>query len=215
MNSRDRDQLLILLFIILFVAITIAFIFGTKLIPVPVLVGAIIVLKFLIIQPLIVKMYYSVHGQQAPFTRFIPLYNEIMVLQATPALALLISYISLIIAVPLLYLPVETIANILGEYIALNFGTYLIRVIAILLVINMFVYGFVMCSFMQDVQAVYRKFLHNETVNVFKIYSKFLLFVPLVRVVPLLQIYNSLFTLTKLNKFDVNNVKPAELKEEM
>lgn len=214
MNNRDKDQLSILLFIIAFIAITLVSIFGTQYIPTEMIIIAIIALKFLYLQPTVVSMFYKAHGQKAPITRFIPVYNEIMVLPEKNAVALLISYVLLGVSVALLFVPSEFILNILGERVALNYGVTVIRVIAFLFIANMIIYTISMCNFMRTIEGIYKKFLSMESVVLFKFYLKVLLLFPIIRIVPLITIYNKLFTLSKLNNYNSNINTGFELKEE-
>lgn len=214
MNSRDKDQLSILMFIVAFIVIALVFILGTESIPVEYILIFIIAIKFLYLQPTVVSMYYKVHNRKAPITRFIPFYNEVMILPEKNAIALLVSYVLLGISVALLFVPSEFLLNTLGERIALNYGVTIIRLIALLFVINMIVYTIAMCSLMREIEAVYRKFINSSTSKIFKVYSKILLILPVIRIAALVDIYNRLYTLTKLNNYNTSMSSGFELKEE-
>lgn len=214
MNSKDRNQILILGFILLFVAIAVLFTVGTAKIPTEAIVLITIVLKFLVLQPAIVNMYYKVHEMGAPILRFVPIYNELMILPGNNAIALLLSYIAVVISVGLLFVPVDFIMNIFGEYFAFNYGTFVIRMIAVFLIINMTVYTVAMCALMRNIENIYRKFINSANIKIFKVYFKILWFLPFIRVVPLVEVYSRLFTLVKLNDYSVNATSGVELKED-
>lgn len=214
MNNKDRNQILILGFILLFVAITALFIIGTAKIPVEIIVFTSAVLKFLVLQPAIVSMYYKVHDMNASLTRFIPIYNEIMILPGSNAVALLLSYISIVVAIGLLFVPIDFIMNVFGEYLAFNYGTFIVRMIVVFLLVNMIIYTIVMCKLMKNIEDIYRKFINSAHSKIFKVYFKILWILPFIRIVPLVEIYSRLYTLTKLNDYSVNASNDVELKED-
>lgn len=214
MNSKDRNQILILGFILLFVAITALFIIGTTKIPVEVIVLTSVVLKFLVLQPAIVSMYYKVHDMNVSRTRFIPIYNEIMILPGSNAIALLLSYVAIVIAIGLLFVPIDFIMNVFGEYLAFNYGTFIVRMIVVFLLVNMIIYTTAMCKLMKNIEDIYRKFINSTNSKIFKVYFKILLFLPFIRIVPLVEVYSRLYTLVKLNDYSVNTSNNVELKED-
>ena len=91
MNQKDKDQLIILGFLVVAVGLSLLFIFGTSKLPIWAIIALIALVKFLWIQPAITRMYFEVHEMKAPITRFFPLYNEIMILTSEKAVPLLIT----------------------------------------------------------------------------------------------------------------------------
>lgn len=214
MNNRDKNQIAILSFILAFILLCAFFIVGTRNIPIWLIVVIIGILKFVVLQPAITKMYYQVHAQRAGIARFIPVYNELMILPSKNAIALLISYIVLVLFIAALFLPISFTSKIVGEYIAMNLGVYVIRLCAVGLIVNMAVYTVGFSKLMKDIERIYRKFANAANIRVFKVYHKVLLVLPIIRVVTLVEIYNRLYTLTKLNDFNVNHSTGIELREE-
>ena len=214
MNSRDKNQIMILVFILAFILLTVFFILGTKDLPIWLIVVIIGIIKFIILQPSIAKMYYSVHEQEAGVSRFIPIYNELMILPPKNAMALLVSYIVLALLIGAIFLPISFTSQIVGEHIAMNLGVHIIRLCAVGLIINLAIYAVGFSKLMKDVEKVYRKFANSDNLRIFKVYHKVLLILPIVRVVTLVEIYNRLYTLTRLNNFNTNHSSVAELREE-
>lgn len=214
MNQKDKDQLIILGFLVVSVGLSLLFIFGTSKLPIWAIVALIALVKFLWMQPAITRMYFEVHEMKAPITRFFPLYNEIMILASEKAIPLLVTYVILAIFVALLFMPVSVIGAILGESFALNYGVYVIRVIFVAVVCNVICYAIAFCDLMRNIESMYLRFINSGNTRVFKIYDKLFLFLPIVRVVTLLDIYNKLYTLTKLNAYTVTQTGSDELKEE-
>lgn len=215
MNQKDKDQLIILGFLLAAIGLSAIFIIGTSKLPLWIIILLVILVKFLWLQPAITGMFYKVHDMKAPISRYIPLYNEIMILPGSKAISLLVSYVVLAVFIALLFLPVNVLGAIFGEYFALNYGVYVVRAVFAVAIFNILCYGFVFCDLMRDIESMYLKFINSGNTRVFKLYDKLFLFLPVIRVIALLDIYNKLYTLTKLNAYAVSKTGSDDLKEEL
>lgn len=215
MNKKDKEQLLIVVFILAYILIALAFIFGTKIIPVQWISAAILLVQTFYIIPEVVRLYYNANGSKIGISRFIPFYQEICIFTPKIAVITLVTLIGGGISLLGIFVPYEVRASILGEHFALNSGYYCIRVAAVFFVLyDIFVgVGF---------SGVYRN-IKNMLADLSKSYlkaSKFemlcyvLLFLPVIRCAGLTFFFDKLNRLVKLNNYKINSGTKSVLQEE-
>ena len=105
MNKSDKDKLVILLVIVLYIAMTVFFIRGTKKIPWYLIILSLVAIEYLVAQPRLCKLYYQANNQQIGFTRFIPFWNEVAIFEQVDAILALVSYLVLALVFILFFLP--------------------------------------------------------------------------------------------------------------
>ena len=113
MNKRDKDKLLILLILVIYIGVVACFIFGTRFISWQVLILIMLAAEYLIIQPEICRLYYKANKLKIGGTRFIPFWNEIVIFKSIDATVALISYVLLAVSLLLLFIPSEIVASVL------------------------------------------------------------------------------------------------------
>lgn len=208
MNKKDKEQILIVVFILAFILISIAFIVGTKIIPVKWIVVAVLALQCLYLVPSIVKMYYEANGYQIGFTRFIPFWNQISIFPSKIALSTLITLIGTALAVGCIFIPATIRANLFGEHFALNSGIYAIRLGAVFFIAyNIFVgvgYSHVFRDIKNMLAELSKSFVKTSKVEYV---CYFLLFLPIIRGAGLSMFLDKLNKLVNLNHYQMNHTK--------
>ena len=214
MNKRDKDKLLILLMLLLYCVITVGMIYGTKRIPWQAIICVLLVCEYFIVQPKICKLYYQAVNSKASIGRFIPFWNEIMIFKSSDALATLISYVMLAISLSIFFIPAAQIGSIFGEHIMFNYGIYVIRIIAVALIVNSIIVGISFLHVNSRIRQMHIEFTSGGKIYTTSVLSNVLLFVPIIRVISLIGIMNTLIKLVSLNNYVINNQETNNLVEE-
>lgn len=202
MNKRDKDKLLILLVIILYIIMSVGMIIGTSYLTWKMIIGITVILEYIIIQPKICRLYYEVNNNKANAGRFIPFWNEIMMFNNKAAIAALLSYALLALTVIMLFIPIEVVGNLLGDKIMLNYGVFMIRVIAVAVIINCICVGLGFTGVGNKIRRLHMDFTDTKS-NVFatSILATVLLYLPIIRAVTLTGYMNTLIKLVVLNNY--------------
>lgn len=202
MNKKDKDKLLIILFVLAYILIVVGMCLGTAFIPWQGIVLFTLCSEYFVIQPRVCNLYYKANGVNAGLDRFIPFWNDVMVFEGIDAILALISYILVMISIGIFFIPIETVGSFLGERIMLNYGVYTIRLCAVMLIINTIIVGI---GYLHMTMQVKR--MHTELVG--KVSKYFftnpimyvLMFFPLIRVVTLTCLLNVLNKLVTFNSY--------------
>lgn len=209
MNKRDKDKLLILLVIVAYIAITVGMIVGTSYLDWKAIIAITIALEYFIIQPRLCRLYYEANNSKAGIGRFIPFWNEIMMFKSSNAIATLVSYATLALSIVVFFIPIEFIGNLFGDKIMLNFGVLMIRVIAVLIVVNCICVGIGFMNVGTKIRRMHAEFTDGGHQFATGSLATILLFIPIVRVVILAGYMNLLIKLVVLNNY-AQGVKNAE-----
>lgn len=214
MNKRDKDKLFILLIVVIYIAGVVAMIMGTKFIPWPWLIGVMVVLEYFVVQPHICNLYYRANNGKASIARFIPFWNEIMMFKPSDAIASLLSYVTVALSVVALYVPSEVVAKLFGEKVMFNYGTAVIRIIAVMLLINCIVIGISFTHVLSKIKRMHAELTVGGKLYTFNIFSFVLLFFPLLRMISLAGMMNVLIKLVNINNYTVGVNQAESLVEE-
>lgn len=215
MNKSDKDKLLILLVIVLYIAMTVFFIRGTKKIPWYFIIISLVAIEYLIAQPRLCKLYYQANNQKIGFTRFIPFWNEVAIFEQVDAILALVSYLILALVSILFFLPADTVVSILGEHIALNYGTYIIRAIFVCLIVNSIIVGIGFLHVTRNVKIMHKALTHgysNFSTGIITIVFGFL---PIIRTLAVMNLMNALTKLVLFNNYHSDDNEVDQLEEEL
>lgn len=215
MNKSDKDKLLILLVIVLYIAMTVFFIRGTKKIPWYLIIVSLVVIEYLIAQPRLCKLYYQANNQQIGFTRFIPFWNEVAIFEQVDAILTLVSYLILALVLILFFLPADTVVSLLGEHIALNYGTYVIRAIFICLVINTIIVGIGFLHVTHNIKIMHKTLTHGYSNFSTGIITVVFGFLPIIRTLAVMNLMNALTKLVLFNNYHGDDNEADQLEEEL
>lgn len=215
MNKSDKDKLLILLVIVLYIAMTVFFIRGTKKIPWYLIIVSLVAIEYLIAQPRLCKLYYQANNQQIGFTRFIPFWNEVAIFEQVDAILTLVSYLILALVLILFFLPADTVVSLLGEHIALNYGTYVIRAIFICLIINTIIVGIGFLHVTRNIKIMHKTLTHGYSNFSTGIITVVFGFLPIIRTLAVMNLMNALTKLVLFNNYHGDDNEADQLEEEL
>ena len=215
MNKSDKDKLLILLVIVLYIAMTVFFIRGTKKIPWYLIIVSLVAIEYLIAQPRLCKLYYQANNQQIGFTRFIPFWNEVAIFEQVDAILTLVSYLILALVLILFFLPADTVVSLLGEHIALKYGTYVIRAIFICLVINTIIVGIGFLHVTRNIKIMHKTLTHGYSNFSTGIITVVFGFLPIIRTLAVMNLMNALTKLVLFNNYHGDDNEADQLEEEL
>lgn len=215
MNKSDKDKLLILLVIVLYIAMTVFFIRGTKKIPWYLIIVSLVAIEYLIAQPRLCKLYYQANNQRIGFTRFIPFWNEVAIFEQVDAILTLVSYLILALILILFFLPADTVVSLLGEHIALNYGTYVIRAIFICLVINTIIVGIGFLHVTRNIKIMHKTLTHGYSNFSTGIITVVFGFLPIIRTLAVMNLMNALTKLVLFNNYHGDDNEADQLEEEL
>lgn len=215
MNKSDKDKLVILLVIVLYIAMTVFFIRGTKKIPWYLIIISLVAIEYLIAQPRLCKLYYQANNQQIGFTRFIPVWNEVAIFEQVDAILALVSYLVLALVFILFFLPADTVVSLMGEHIALNYGTYVIRAIFICLLINSIIVGIGFLHVTRNIKIMHKTLTHGYANFSTGIITVVFGFLPIIRTLAVMNLMNALTKLVLFNNYHNDDNEVDQLEEEL
>lgn len=215
MNKSDKDKLVILLVIVLYIAMTVFFIRGTKKIPWYLIILSLVAIEYLIAQPRLCKLYYQANNQQIGFTRFIPFWNEVAIFEQVDAILALVSYLVLALVFILFFLPADTVVSLMGEHIALNYGTYVIRAIFICLLINSIIVGIGFLHVTRNIKIMHKTLTHGYANFSTGIITVVFGFLPIIRTLAVMNLMNALTKLVLFNNYHNDDNEVDQLEEEL
>ena len=215
MNKSDKDKLLILLVIVLYIAMTVFFIRGTKRIPWYLIILSLVAIEYLIAQPRLCKLYYQANNQRIGFTRFIPFWNEVAIFEQVDAILALVSYLILALVFILFFLPADTVVSLLGEHIALNYGTYVIRAIFICLIVNSIIVGIGFLHVTHNIKIMHKTLTHGYANFSTGIITVVFGFLPIIRTLAVMNLMNALTKLVLFNNYHSDDNEVDQLEEEL
>lgn len=215
MNKSDKDKLVILLVIVLYIAMTAFFIRGTKKIPWYLIILSLVAIEYLIAQPRLCKLYYQANNQHIGFTRFIPFWNEVAIFEQVDAILALVSYLILALLFILFFLPADTVVSLMGEHIALNYGTYVIRAIFICLIINSIIVGIGFLHVTRNIKIMHKTLTHGYANFSTGIITVVFGFLPIIRTLAVMNLMNALTKLVLFNNYHSDDNEVDQLEEEL
>lgn len=215
MNKSDKDKLVILLVIVLYIAMTVFFIRGTKKIPWYLIILSLVAIEYLIAQPRLCKLYYQANNQHIGFTRFIPFWNEVAIFEQVDAILALVSYLILALLFILFFLPADTVVSLMGEHIALNYGTYVIRAIFICLIINSIIVGIGFLHVTRNIKIMHKTLTHGYANFSTGIITVVFGFLPIIRTLAVMNLMNALTKLVLFNNYHSDDNEVDQLEEEL
>jgi hypothetical protein len=193
---------------------TLGFIFGTKNLKWQWVVIITAVVEYLIVQPRVCELYYSANKQHVGITRFIPFWNEVIIFKSSYAMATLISYIAIVIAIGVLEAPVDLLANVVSEHFLLNYKIYDVKIIMILVLINSIFVGLGFQQVTSKIKQLHAKLSGSNRHFSTSVFSSILLFIPIIRLIPLIGLMNMLTKIVVFNNFTIDTSKVETLIEE-
>jgi hypothetical protein len=201
MSRRDKDKILILVVAIVIVILSVAFYYGTMMIPAGIIVGITLFAQCLLVVPVVYKKYYAINEVDAGFSRFIPLWNEIQMLHPPFAVLTIIGVALTIAAALISRIPLTIIGRVLSVKTMIGWGYNWVVIAILLLVVTNFVLGAGLVGVMRSVNRIIMDEF-NERFRVTEAAYYFLAFVPLLRICFFITLNQKLDSLIKSGILD-------------
>lgn len=203
MSKKDKESLLIVCFLLGYVAIALVLYFTSQAINPYILAGMITLVQVFILHSAICKYYYEAMGASIGYSRFIPIYNEIAVMPPAIATTTLVLWVIACLLFLLSLVRVDVYSSLFGMHFGMNITFHLIQGLAGIYLVLLIVRGIGWCKVTSKVQdltcecyGIRRKFKVTTAL------SYFAYFIPIGRAISMVFLYNNLHRLCKLNNFD-------------
>lgn len=142
MFDNEKDSLIAVGFMILFVVLSTLFFVFSKKIPLTISFGILLIMLLVYIQPMFYKRYYEFLNRKADFTRFIPVYNELGLFTKFYARLYMITLVIFLASVmALLLMDINVVANLFGDEAAFRFPSVMLGISVLALIAFSFVRG--------------------------------------------------------------------------
>lgn len=211
-SKQDRDNLIVIAVMAFIVAFCVAVFFGVRLIPFKWVTLVIVLCEVGFLIPQICKMYYGVYGMDVSWKAWIPVYNIISVFNGAVAILTVGALVLTAAMAFFVFAPAEWYVNLIPVGISLSFpavtsGLFIISVLILDVLVGAGYTGVSMSviSITAECYGVSKSKLSMATCA--------MLFVPVVRVCGLTQIYSNLVRL-KTAKYVVGQDTTQEIELE-
>lgn len=122
MSRKDKDKLIVLAVAVMLILLSVAFYYGTLLVPVGIITAITLFFQCFVIVPGVSKKYYEVNDTEASWSRFIPLWNEIQLLNPPVAIATIVALSLALVAFIVSRIPLSIIGRIFGVGTMIGWG---------------------------------------------------------------------------------------------
>lgn len=198
MSNRDRNKLIILGTALVLILMSIAFVVGTKIIPISIVVGATLIIQCFILAPSCNKGYCRVYSVEPKVSRYIPIWNEIQILSPITAIGTFIALLLSLCVFGVSKVPLSVIYKISGLHSMVNWGYNCVVVAIIILVIADFILGCGLIGVLRNVNAITSELFDGQISKV-EIAYYFLAFIPFLRICYFIALNQKLKTLLDSN----------------
>ena len=152
MSKKDKESLLIVCFLLGYVAIALVLYFTSQAINPYILAGMITLVQVFFLHPAICKYYYKAMGASIGYSRFIPIYNEIAVMPPAIATTTLVLWVIACLLFLLSLVRVDVYSSLFGMHFGMNITFHLIQGLAGVYLILLIVRGIGWCKVTSKVQ---------------------------------------------------------------
>lgn len=203
MSKKDKESLLVVGFLLGYVAIALVLYFTVSAINPYILAAMVTAVQIFFLHPMICKYYYEVMGASIGYSRFIPVYNEIAVMPPVIAVITLVMWIIAGILFLLSLVNVDVYTSIFGAHFGMNITFHLFQGLIGVYVLLLIVRGIGWCKITSKVQDLLCEcYGTKRKFKVTTAFSYFAYFFPVGRAISMVFLYNNLYRLCKLNNFD-------------
>lgn len=215
MSKKDKNSFIIIAFIMAYIALVILFRIGANTINPLLFCGITVALQFLVLMPIICKLYYEAHNCDAGFMRFIPLYNESMIFSPKLSMASLVLWIATIVFIALSFFDTSALEGILGRHLAMVFPMTMLKIGVILYIINNFVRSIGLLGVKREIDSIHAELTgSHHGARITDVFQYVVFFIPILRVVGLLFVFDRLNKIVRLNGFKAGDTTDEDFVEE-
>lgn len=211
MKQKDRDNLIILAFILGCIFCIFFFYSFTRKIYFIYVIAVVLLLQTFFVVPKICKLYYEINGLEPEFTRFIPFYQLLTIFTGWVVKdLLLLGGLVVVVAAVWKLVSLTFLGSVIGVETALEMENYLHDSLLMLMIVGAVAYNFLVgCGFTQVKKRVHRiQYEFGEVAtstsriegfwNFAEFGFYFLLFLPFFRIIALWDVWNLLIGIQKL-----------------
>ena len=209
MSKKDKESLMLVGFLLGYVAIALILYFTVQSINPYILAGMIVLVQVFFLHPMICKYYYQAMGASIGYSRFVPIYNELAVMPPAIATTTLVLWIIAGMLFLLSLVSIDVYSAMFGMHVGMNLTFRLMQGLVVVYLILLTVRGIGWCKVTSKVQDLLCEFYGTR--RKFKVttaLSYVAYFLPIGRAISMVFLYNNLHKLCKLNNFD--NTKQTE-----
>lgn len=206
MNKKDKlqlQQLGIIGFIFAFAAICLGF---TKKIPWGYIAIAVLAIQYVFVAPKLCSKYYKLHEQNIGFQRFIPVWNELQMFSGWVFYASLVATIIAAVSVLATQIPNDVIGGIFGLKAGMFWGYNSSAVAIIIVFIASCFYGIGFCQVLFNINMFILELYDTEAGKLETVAYSLVLFVPFLRIGPMLGMWSKVVALARLDKKEDTSV---------
>lgn len=200
MRKADKNNLVVLGVIVGFFLLFIAFYFGTKFVPLRLLVPVCLLFEYLYATPKLATEFGKMLEYDPGVSKWIPIVNQFQMFTGAVKVS---AYITLIGAVAMFVgatVPMDVIARLLGEYQAMNLPYKLLFFGVVSFIVNTIIVGIGLVSVINEINYTYlEKFRKRYAPGYLNIV---MMFVPLVRVCGILSLISVIESCNQAEDYD-------------
>lgn len=207
MGNRDKDNILIFLYIAILVGLAIGvYVLKDKIQNVLVPFGILMAVQQLYVIPKFIQKYRALYGVETGLVRFLPVYNETLGLSSFFANSYLVLTGLLVLSVIGIFIDPNLVAKILPHEAVLNFSNMAIYAFILLLILQCALRGAGYCQLIYDIQSQNENYTGTESNlwDVTNIVSYVTVFIPGMRVLGLMYQLSTLTKLVDMNGYVVD-----------
>lgn len=196
MSRKDKDKLLILGTFVGVILLVITFYFGSKVVPWYVIAIAVLVAEFGYFAPKVCKDYYELNKVKIGVSRWVPLYNELCMMEPHCVTATLVAGGAALTIFLVRFIPNTVIGSLFGIKAGMFWGYNTVPIFIMALVVLDIIFGIGLCKVFRQVNYMIFDYTKAHVAKIECIYY-LLLLLPLVRVCAIAALYSKTQMLIK------------------
>lgn len=208
MNKKDKNSLIVIAIALVYVGIVLGFIKLTQYINPYVLLGVSAVIQCFFIKPQIIENYYKLYDMPVDMQRFIPIINEFAIFPVSVIKGEVIFTVCTILVFAATQLPLTVWSPIFGNATAINMPFKLLVLGIVLLFIASAFRGVGYIKVSRDARNTIREaqsYGGKRKESMYTMFGYLSLMFPVVRILGLIDLYNTLNTAVKLKGISVKD----------
>ncbi|GAA0101600.1 hypothetical protein UT300012_23150 [Paraclostridium bifermentans] len=212
-NKRESTNLVILVYFLFCLSLVVVVRFGAKFVHPLVAIGLMLAVQQLYVIPRLFRMFFKLRGYEQygrRFTRFIPVWNEVEILDNALGTIYLITSILFVIALGCVFVEPSMVAKFLPQSVALGINNTAIYAAILIGVVLCVCRGFGYWGLMNDINKYNEEFVGyvpgGDKWSFVDWLPYVTYFVPVIRCIGMLYQVEKLVKMTELNEFRIEEL---------
>lgn len=215
MNSKDKNSILVLGVLLIFIGAFVLFTYCTKLINPWYVLGVSIILQCVYYKPKIIQQFYSVYNAEIGVQRYVPILNEFSIFDKGVVITEIICYVLYVVLIGVNYLPSKLLAGIIGDSVYTLTPKLIVIAIIVTIVLNV-TRGIGFTRMLLDIRGCEAEMVgFTRKLTVSNMGSIVTLFIPLIRIVGMIFMHNYTMKLVDFNKYTAGSSSNSVEMEEV